>query len=126
MTVNRKMKIKKDKLWGQKKVYMTLIFILILGCFLGILFPFVLSHNNQELLKVSISSFFNNVMNGQLDYHMGLYQSLLSNFLFLVSIWLLGISIIGLPIVVFLLFYKGFIFGFSICSILSNDFTVFN
>lgn len=116
--MNRKIRVKRDKLWGQKKVYIVLLIILAVGTLLGFLFPFILSNDSHELLKTSISSFFNNVMNQDIDYHTGIYQSLFANFSFLISVWLLGISVIGLPIVLFLLLYKGFIFGFSISSII--------
>jgi len=114
-----KLKLKKDKLLGQKRIYIILIILLLIGVFLGLLFPFILSTENQELLKTSISTFFNNVRNHQIDYSAGLQNSLISNISFLIGIWLLGISIIALPIVVFLLFYKGFVFGFSVSSIIS-------
>lgn len=114
-----KLKIKKDKLLGQKRMYLFLFAIMIVGLMIGLIFPMVLSNENQELLKTSISTFFNNVMNHEINYQNGLQNALLSNALFLIGVWLLGISVIGLPIVVFLLFYKSFVFGFSISSILS-------
>lgn len=100
-------------------MYLFLFAIMIVGLMIGLIFPMVLSNENQELLKTSISTFFNNVMNHEINYQNGLQNALLSNTLFLIGVWLLGISVIGLPIVVFLLFYKSFVFGFSISSILS-------
>ena len=40
----------------------------------------------------------------------------LSNGLFIVIVWLLGFSIIGIPIVIFMYFSKAFILGFSLSS----------
>lgn len=114
-----KLKFKKDKLLGQKKIYITLLIILGIGVFVGLLFPLTLSNSNHDLLKTSISSFFNNVTNHQVDYAEGIKNSLLSNMSFLIGIWLLGMSVIGLPVVLFLLLYKGFVFGFSISSIIA-------
>ena len=59
-----------------------------------------------------------NVLNNQINYNVGIKNSLLTNSIFLISIWLFGISLIGLPIVLVLLIYKGFIFGFSVSSII--------
>ena len=113
-----KLKLKKDKLLGQKKLYVALLCLLVFGALLGILFPLFLSVDDKELLQTSISTFFNNLMNHQLDYATGLQNSLIANFSFLIGVWLFGISIIGVPVVLFLLFYKGFIFGFSFSSII--------
>lgn len=116
--MKKKIKIKKDKLFIQKKVYIILLTLLIIGTFLGLLYPIFLSGENTELLSSSVTSFFNNVLNNEINYQEGLKNSLLTNSAFILSIWLLGISLIGLPIVLVLLVYKGFIFGFSISSII--------
>ncbi len=114
-----KLKLKKDKLLRQKKIYFMLLVLLIVGICIGLALPKFLTREGYEILKTSISTFFNNVQNNQIDYASGLKNSLLGNISFMLGIWLLGISVIGLPVVLFLLFYKGFVFGFSISSILS-------
>lgn len=113
------LKLKKDKLIAQKRVYIILLILLGIGLFLGLLYPLFLSSDNKELLTTSITSFFNNVANNQIDYATGLKNSFFSNLAFLLGIWLLGISIIGLPVIILLLILKGFTFGFSISSIIS-------
>lgn len=113
------LKLKKDKLVNQKRLYIILLILLGIGIILGLIYPLFLSLDNKELLNTSISSFFNNVMNQKLDYTTGLQNSLISNLSFLLGIWLLGISIIGLPIIALLLLLKGFTFGFSISAIIS-------
>jgi len=115
--MKKKFKITKDKLFIQKRVYIILLILLVIGIILGLLYPLFLSIENTDLLNTSVSSFFNNVLNNQVNYQDGITNSLLTNSLFLMSIWLLGISLIGLPIVLVLLVYKGFIFGFSISAI---------
>ena len=116
--MKKKFKITKDKLLMQKRIYLVLLVLLAIGIFLGLLSPLFLSIENTEVLKISVTNFFNNVLNNQINYQEGLKNSLLTNFIFLIGIWLLGISLIGFPIVLVLLIYKGFIFGFSISSII--------
>lgn len=116
--MKKKIKIQKDKLLAQKRVYVILLILLAIGIFLGLLYPLFLSNENTSLLSTSITSFFNNVLNNQINYNVGIKNSLLTNSIFLISIWLFGISLIGLPIVLVLLIYKGFIFGFSVSSII--------
>lgn len=113
------LKLKKDKLVGQKRLYIALIIILLIGIFLGLIYPWFLSLDNKELLITSIESFFNNVQNENIDYGIGLKNSFLSNLSYLLGIWFLGISIIGLPLIGILLILRGFLFGFSISSIIS-------
>ncbi len=113
------LKLKKDKLIGQKRLYLVLIIILLIGVLLGLLYPWTLSLENKELLTTSITSFFNNIANDKLDYMMGLKNAILSNLSFLLGIWFLGISILGVPIIAILLMVKGFTFGFSIASMVS-------
>jgi len=113
------LKLKKDKLVGQKRLYIALIIILLIGILLGFIYPWFLSLDNKELLTTSIESFFNNVQNENIDYGIGLSNSFLSNLSYLLGIWFLGISIIGLPVIGLLLMLKGFFFGFSFSSIIS-------
>ena len=116
--MKKKFKITKDKLLMQKRIYLVLLILIAIGIFLGLLSPLFLSIENTEVLKISVTNFFNNVLNNQINYQEGLKNSLLTNFIFLIGIWLLGISLVGFPIVLVLLIYKGFIFGFSISSII--------
>ena len=41
-------------------------------------------------------------------------QSVLHNFKYISVIWILGISIIGLPVILILLFLKGLVVGFTV------------
>ena len=47
-------------------------------------------------------------------------NAILNNIGFILLIWLLGISVIGIPIIIFLFFSKVFTLGFSISSIIFN------
>ncbi len=60
--------------------------------------------------------FVNTVQNGKLNYANAILNTLVSNFSFTSIIWLLGISIIGIPIILFMYFTKSFMIGFSIAS----------
>ena len=47
-----------------------------------------------------------------------LFSSLINNLVYVLSIWTLGISIIGLPIIITIFSFKFFFFGFSLSSII--------
>lgn len=112
--------IKKDKLLLQKRKYLFLLIIMLIGFISGILFLFFISKEDTSLLSKELNNFFSNIKNNELNFTNTLINSISSNMLSLVIIWLLGISIIGIPFILFFLFFKSFVLGFSIISILSN------
>ena len=85
---------------------------------MGSLFISVLSDNNQVLVKESIINYFNGIKTGDFTYLKSLYSILSSNLIMGLFIWIMGISIIGILLVVLLLIYYSFITGFSLVSIL--------
>ncbi len=102
----------------QKKKYIFLIGLAIVGILFGILFAFLLSNKDQLLVESTINNFFNAISHNEINYLEGFQASLLSGILYILIVWLLGISIIGIPIILFLLFVRGFILGFSMGSII--------
>lgn len=110
----------KSNVINQKKKYLFLSVIMLVGIISGILFIFFVSKEDKLQIKEQLELFLINIKNKNLNNVTSLINSLLSNGLYLVSFWILGISIIGIPIIVFLLFLKSFIFGFSIVSIIYN------
>lgn len=118
--MKKKQLLQKDKLYNQKKRYLFLLIIMGLGLLFGIIFLFLISKEDKSILTKEINQFFVNIKNHQLDTTKALINSFSSNFLSITIIWLLGISIIGIPFIIFFLFFKNFVLGFSITSILSN------
>lgn len=96
------------------------VLIAILGFILGILLIAILSNENKDLIKDSINTFFKTINDNNLKYSKLLYTSLSTNLIVNILIWLLGISVIGTPIVITILFYKSLMLGFTISSILFN------
>ncbi len=102
-----------------KKVFVFLLGIVILGILFGSILPIFLSVNDKKMVSEYLFSFVS-CIKGEFNSLFFLKNGLLSDVLFLILIWLLGISIIGAPVVLFLFFYKCFILGFSISSIIIN------
>ena len=98
---------------------LSIISIISIICFiLGFLFISVLSIDNKLLITSSVTSFFNEIYNKEIMYNDILIKSLSSNLLLNIFIWLLGISIIGIPIVIFILGIKVFVCSFTFTSII--------
>ncbi len=107
-----------DKLKEQKKIYIFLIIVMILGLISGIIYAVILNQNDHKIVTESLNSFFLSIKENNIDYKSALINSLVGNITFTTFIFLLGISIIGIPIIILSLFLKTFIFGFSISSII--------
>ncbi len=106
----------KNNIEKQKSIYVILIGLAIISLIFGIIFIFLISDDNLIYIKENMSSFFTNIPNNnKFDIFI---NSLLNNYIYLFLIWLLGISIIGFPIIIMILLFKFFILGFSISSII--------
>lgn len=97
-----------------RKVLIFLIIICIIGIVTGSFFMAVLSADDKNTILLSLEEYMN--LQIPVDTKVELTNNLLINLLFALIIWLLGISIIGLPIVIFMLFIKSFLLSFTISS----------
>ena len=107
-----------DKLKEQKNIYLLIIMIMILGLIAGIIYAIILNKSDHRIITTSLDSFFTSIKNNDIDYKNALINSLTGNILSTTFIFLLGISIIGIPIIMISLFFQTFILGFSISSII--------
>lgn len=102
----------------KRKLLVVLLFITVISFIIGSLFISILSDGNQVLVKESIISYFNGIKLGDFTYLKSLYSILSSNLVLGLFIWIMGISIIGVLLVILLLIYESFITGFSLVSII--------
>ena len=108
----------KNKIKIDKNLILFLIIIGIIGIISGSVFASILNNNDKLLVNQHLNSFLDNIQAGKLDYIFALKNNMITNVLYILIIWLLGISIIGIPIVIIVFFSKTFILGFTIGSIL--------
>ena len=99
---------------SQKKIYLFLIGLAVLSFAFGLFFIFVIDKENLTAINKSITSFFIDKNWNEVN----LITSFFNVFLYVLIIWILGISVIGLPISLFILMFKAFLAGFSISSII--------
>lgn len=104
-------KIRKNKLLA------ILIIIIFISVVLGILFPAFLVDNNKVLIHDSIVEFMSSIADSEVNYLSAFFSSITNNFIVTIFLWVLGISIIGIPLILFIVFFKGFLVGFSFSSI---------
>lgn len=96
-------------------IYMFIIVLFLMGVISGAIIVNSLSFTQKEDLLYYLSKFFGQVADGQIttSYQMFI-SSIMHNIKYIGLIWLLGVSIIGLPLILILLFVKGTVIGFTV------------
>ncbi len=107
--------MKLDKLKKIKTLYF-LIGISIIAFIFGIFFITILSNKDISIVKDYITTFITNIHDKQINFLSILKDTFFSHLIILIIIWLLGISIIGIPIIIFFYFFKIFSLGFALSS----------
>lgn len=109
-------KIKKH--FNYKNLLFFLGSFLVIGILIGIIFYLYMNSNDKEIINNNISSYFK--IEEYYNYLDLLKSSIFNNIGNIIIIWLLGISIIGIFIIIFLFFIESFSIGFSISAIIGN------
>lgn len=110
----------KSNIKTNKNMLIFLSIIGIIGIIVGTILNIALNSDDSKLVSNFLNDFIYNIQNNNLDYKGSFLNSFISNLSYIILIWLLGISVIGLPIVLFIFFTKTFIIGFSVASIIVN------
>ena len=100
-----------------KKVNLFIISIIILGIISGSIFLMLTSAADKNAVIEQIKTFMTKINNNSINIGLALKNSLIINYVFIILIWTLGLSIIGVLVNIFLTFIKGFLVGFSISSL---------
>ena len=108
-----------DKLFNvDKKVLVFLFIISFIGLLTGSLYMTVLDSNDKIQVSETLSGFLH--ATGPNDYLKLLTNNLVINLLSIFFIWILGLSVVGLPVVIFFIFLKSFVVSFSLSSFIAN------
>lgn len=107
--------MKLDKLKKIKTLYF-LIGLAVIAFIFGIFFITILSTKDTAIVKEYINTFIANIHNQPINFLNVLKNTFFIHLISIILIWLLGISIIGIPIVIFFYFFKVFSIGFALSS----------
>lgn len=104
----------------EKNILLFNTIIFLVGVVLGSLFINFITNDDKKLLIEQVITFFSNIKKLTSDiFGFESFLSILFNNLLVLSIiFVLGISMIGIPIVIFILFFKGFMLGTTISTII--------
>lgn len=101
-----------------KKIILFLIIISVIAFISGSLLVVLLDKGDKQLVNNYLIDFISDLSHNKIEYLSVFKNSLISNIVLVLGIWSLGISVIGIPIVLFLHFSQIFTFGFSLASII--------
>lgn len=121
---NKENKIKNiilEYIENNAKIYLILLIIFFIGIILGIIFV----NNAQEAQSNQISSYINNFINSvkenyQISKTKLLTTSMLNNLIITITLWFLGSTVIGVPLIYLVIGYKGYCIGYTISSVIAT------
>lgn len=116
--MKQKMQYFKQYFIVSKKMYLFLFILFIIAIIAGSVFSITLNEVDNDLVTTYLNNYLNLVKEKNIVFKESFLNFILSNSITNLIIWLLGFSVIGIPIIIFLFFYKCFIIGFAISSII--------
>ncbi|MBT2754837.1 stage II sporulation protein M [Mesobacillus foraminis] len=104
-----------DHLREYSSIYLFVVVLFLMGVIFGAVIVNSLSFTQKEDLFYYLTQFFGQAADGDVAAARDLFaQSFFDNSKFIGLIWVLGISIIGLPVILIILFMKGMAVGFTV------------
>ena len=99
-----------------KKYVLFSLILIILGIITGSLFIVILNSTDKNLVIEYISAFMENIKNSSINNLDLLKNAVISNYIVIFILLIIGFTSFLFPINVLILFYKSFIIGFSLSS----------
>ena len=110
-----------NHIYENLKSYLIVIILFIIGTVAGVIFI----NNINETQSTEIQSYIGNFINSlKQDYHIDkmelMKNSLGDNFILILSMWFIGSTVIGIPIVLGIVLFRGFCIGYTAASIIGT------
>ena len=120
---NRKSKlgiIINNHIINHKKEYLIVIILFLIGLVIGIMFVNNLIETQYSEIDTYIKKIVNNLKAiEKINYTDLLKESIITNLIVILVIWIASSTIIGIPIVYGNLIFRGFVLGYTLSSIIS-------
>lgn len=118
MKKNKRIKILdiiKEHVINNKKEYMLVTLLFIIGIFIGVFFVNNIEETQKSEITTYINTFMEKMKNTEsLDYMELLKTSMGQNILLAIVLWFFGTTEIGIPVVFGVVLYRGFCLGYTI------------
>lgn len=103
---------------NNSKEYILVILICIIGLFIGVMFINNCQEDKQDIITSYITEFIEKMKNIEnIDKTDLIRTSIKNNIMLAIIIWFAGTTIIGMPVVLGIILYRGFCLGYTISAI---------
>ena len=100
------------------KFNLFVLILLVLGVTCGAIYYNLLSKSDLDSVFSTMNDFTNSIKNNSYNYVQALLHSLGNNLFYIVIIFILGLSMIGIPFIIMLIFLKGLTVGFTVSTLI--------
>lgn len=102
------------------KAYIFVACILLIGITLGVMFINNLKEQQAQEIQNYINNFLSNLKNGSnIDSGKLFQNSIGSNFLLVLIMWFVGSTVIGIPLVLGIVAFRGFCLGYTVSALIA-------
>lgn len=101
-------------------MYLIVFFFLVSGTIMGSIAVKALDSVQKENLINYLTIFFKNTDINEIDESTAFKQALLSNIKISLLIWILGVTVIGIPLILLLIAFRGFVLGFTVAFLVDE------
>lgn len=102
------------------KSYCLVAMVLLIGIVLGVLFVNNLQESQSQEVQNYVDEFVTSLQNGtSIDTGKLLRNSIKNNLILAVVMWFAGSTVIGIPIVLGIIWYRGFCLGYTISALIA-------
>ena len=105
-------------IFPSKKINIFSISVLLIGFICGCIFLATLKETDCAIVTETIKNYIVNISNNNYNVGLAFKNNVIINGIYVIIMWLLGLSVIGILFHVLMLYIKGFITGFTISSII--------
>ena len=111
----------KEIILKKKIIIISVLIILVLGLLFGSIYITILNNNDKKELLNNVDIYFESFKDISIKDKINIFkESFIKNIISFMIIWVLGISMVGFPVILTIIFYKSFLLGYSISSIFAK------
>ena len=111
----------KNDISNKKIIIVSVFIIFILGLVFGSLYITILGNDEKKSISDTVTNYINSFNTISFSNKLNIFKdSLISNLVYFIGLWLLGISVIGIPIIYIMTFIRSFVISFSIGGIFAK------
>lgn len=111
----------RDIILKKKLIIISFFIIIVFGLLFGSIYITILKASDKKDLMTNVSNYFDLYKNIDFSSKIDIFKvSLIKNIIYFIILWGVGISIIGIPIIYIMIYYKSFLMGFSIACIFAR------